>query len=141
MNGKFWIAFIVAAIVGFFGGWALWGIALEGYYAANTSDAATALHRADEDMIFWAMIVGQLGWAFFTVWLLDRTGSRTAASGAVTAAVAFALIAVGYNFFMHAMMDMFTSTSIVFVDVIVNAIFGGIIGAIVGWILGYGSTE
>ena len=89
-------------------------------------------------MVLWAMIVAQLAWGFFIAWIVDKTGSTSAAKGAVTGAIVMALVALGMDLFFFAMMDMYKGLSIVAVDVIVNAVYGGILGAVAGWVLGRG---
>lgn len=141
MNGKFWLAVLIATVLGFFGGWLVWGIALAGYYESNATEAAKALHRAEEDFVMWAMIVGQVAWSVLLVWIIDKTGSRTPAQGATAGFILGALVAIGMDFFFYSMMDMYTGLGVIAVDVVVNGVFTAIIGAAVGWFLGRGRAE
>ena len=138
MNSKFLLAVAATTVVGFFGGWLVFGMAMDGYYQANSTEAAIALHKADEDMIWWAVILGQVAWAFLITWIVDKTGSTSAAKGAVTGAIVMGLIALNMDLFFYAMMDMFQGPGIIIVDVLVNAVFGAFVAAVAGWILGRG---
>ena len=141
MNSKFLLAVLAATIIAFFGGSLIWGVLLENYYAANSTDAAKALLRSEEDMVMWAMIVGNLLWATVIVWVLDKTGSRSAATGAVTAAILIGFFSLSMNMFFYSMMDMHTGLGVLFVDAIVSTLFGGVIGGVAGWILGRGGDN
>ncbi len=139
MNTKFLLAVLAATVLGFFGGWALWGLALEGYYSANMTDAAKALERSEEDMVMWSMVLGQISWGVLLTWVIDKTGSTGAMKAAVTGAILSMLVAASFNFFMYAMMDMHTGIGIVVVDILINGVFGAVIGAVVGAILARGN--
>jgi len=136
MSTRFLLAVLAASIVGFIGGYLIFGMALAGYYEENTTEAALALHKSEEDMVWWAMILAQIAWGFLITWVVDKTGSTSAAKGAITAAILMGLVALGMDLFFYAMMDMFTGLGSMVVDVIVNAAFGGVVGAVAGWILG-----
>ena len=140
MNTRFLIAVLAALLISFFGGWLLFGIALSGYYESNATEAAKAVQKSEEDMVMWAMILGQLAWSIMVVWVVDKTGSKSAAKGAITGFTLYGLIMIGLNFWFYAMMDMFSGMGIMFVDAFVNACFGGVIGATAGWILGRGGS-
>jgi hypothetical protein len=139
MNSKFLLSVLAAAVIGFLGGWLVWGMALMGYYEAHTTAGALALQK--EEMEWWAIILAQIVYGILLTWVLWKTNSRTATKGARTAAILVGLFTLGMNLFFHATMDMMTDLSILIVDVIVNAAFAAIVGAVVGWILGRGSTE
>jgi len=136
MNTKFLIAVLATSIVGFFGGWLIFGIALSGYYEANSTEAALALHKSEEDMVWWALILAQVAWGFLVTWVVDKTDSRSLVKGAVTGAILMGLVALGMDLFFFAMMDMFNGLGFIAVDVVVNAAFGGVVGAVAGWVLG-----
>ena len=138
MNTNFLLSVLAVSVLGFLGGWALWGYLLEGYYSSNVTEAAKALERSEDDMIFWAMIVGQLSWGFLLTWVIDKTSSRSAAKGAVTGAIIAVFISASFNFFMYSMMDMHTGVSILIVDILINGAFTAVLGAVAGAILGRG---
>jgi hypothetical protein len=129
------LAVIAASFVGFFGGWLIFGMALSGYYEANSTEASLASHKPEDAMVWWAMILDQLTFGLLVTWVVANTGSTSAAKGAVTAAILMSLVTLGMDLFFYAMMDMFDGLGIILVDVIVNAAFGGLVGAVVGWIL------
>ena len=140
MDTKFVVAVLTAPVLGFLGGWALWGFALDGYYSSNMTDAAKALEREESDMVMWSLVLGQFAWGILITWVIDRTGSFGWAKGAITGAILMMLVAAGFNFFMYAMMDMHTSVGIVVADVFINGAFSAVIGGVVGWILGRGKV-
>ena len=75
MDTKFVVAVLTATVLGFLGGWALWGFALDGYYSSNMTDAAKALEREESDMVMWSLVLGQFAWGILITWVIDRTGS------------------------------------------------------------------
>jgi hypothetical protein len=139
MNGKFLLGTLAAAVIGFFGGWLVWGILLMDYFEAHTSDGALALEK--EEPVMWAMIVANIAYGFVVTWVLSKTHSTSAAKGAVTAVIVFGIITLGMNLFYYAVMEIYTGLEAVVVDTITGAIFAAIIGAVVGWIPGRGSES
>lgn len=141
MNTRFILAIVVGAILSFFGGWLLWGIALDDFYSSQMLPGVDALSRNEEDMIMWALIVGQFAWAGLITWVVERTGSKTFAKGAITAATVMFLLTLGIDLYFHSMMEMYKSLYIIVIDVIANTVFWAIIGGVIGLILGRGSAS
>lgn len=135
MNTKFWLSVLTLAIVSFFGGWLFFGMLLGAYYESSTTEAALSIRRAEQDMIWWAMILAQIVWAFTITWVVRETNNMSVKKGAMAGGIISALFATSFDLFMHTMMDIYASSTFIMVDVLSNAIFGALLGAIAGWIL------
>ena len=140
MNTKVLLATLAGAVAAFLTGWAIWGIALQGFMDSNMTEAARSVSRG-ENMLMWAIFVGCVAWALLLALLFSRwAGIATFKSGAIGGAWVLFLIALGMDFFMYAGMDVWNLSALV-VDVIANAVQGAIVGGVVGWTLGYGGAK
>lgn len=138
MNTKMLLASLAAGVASFFIGWLVWGILLQGYYEANMNHFE-GYDRPMEEMNMMAMVLANLVSGFIIGWALWRMGITTAMQGAIAGATLMALFALSMSLYFHAMTNMYASTTIIYVDVIVNAIVGGILGAIAAMVLGRGA--
>lgn len=139
MNTKVLLAALAGAVVSFLTGWVIWGMALKGFFEANTSEAGKAVMRSDESMIMWAIFVGCLAWALLLALVFSRwAGISTFKSGAIGGAWVGFLMALGMDMFIYAGMDLWNLTA-GFVDAILNGVQGAIVGGVIGWVLGYGN--
>lgn len=127
------IATLIGAIVMFFGGWLIWGIALMSIHQAHTAEY-TGLINEMPDMLLMAiaMIVTALLYAIiFERW----AGIKTAKTGAKAGAVIAILSGLGYDLMSMASMNLIDST-IVLTDIAGNLVWGALAGAAIGWALG-----
>ena len=136
MNSKFLLAALAAIVLGFLGGWLVWGIALVDFYESHSSDGALALQK--EEPVIWAAAVGSIAMGLLVTYIINGFGARSAGKGFVIGVVFGFLIALAYNMFFYSWVDMMDMT-IAWVDSFINAAFSGVVGAVVGWILGSGS--
>lgn len=137
MNTKVLLAALAGAVATFLSGWLLYGIALKGFYEANTMEAARGLMRTEP--MLWAIFIGCLAWSALMAIVFSKWASiATFVTGAKAGAWIAFLIALGMGFFTYASMDSWTLTAVL-VDPIVNAVQGAISGGVIGWGLGYGN--
>ena len=136
-TNKFIVGGIIGGVVNFLLGWLVWGMLLMNFMKEHTTEVGKAVMRGDENMIWWALIAGNLLWGFVLSYVLNKSGSNSFSSGATTAAVLSLLVAASYNCFIYAFQNTFDTTSMI-VDIIANSIVGGIVGGIIGWYLGRG---
>ena len=133
MNGRFWLTVLVVTILGFFGGWLVFGELMSGFYESHSSEAANNL--AFEEPRVWAIAIGTLAWGLLITWVLQKTGSNDFQKGLINGLIIGFLVSVIFDFSLYAMWDMSDST-LVIVDIIVGTVFWGILGGVGGWVLG-----
>lgn len=136
-TNKFLIGGIIGGVASFLLGWLVWGMLLMNFMKEHTTEVGKAVMRADENIIWWALIAGNLLWGFVLSYVLNKSGANSFRTGAITAAVLSVLVAASYNCFIYAFNNIFDTTSMV-VDIIANLVVGGIVGGIIGWYLGRG---
>lgn len=135
MNMKVLVAAFVAAVAAFLFGWLIFGILLADFYSANTTVYAGLMKDPPD---FLMIFLSNLFSAFLLAFIFQRwAGINSARDGAMGGFIIFLLIAVSFDLFLYATMNLFSPLVIV-VDVISNAVFGALIGAITGYILGTG---
>jgi hypothetical protein len=134
-------AVVVGAVLSFFGGWLLWGMALSGFYSEQMLPGVEALNRAEEDMVMWALIIAQFAWSGLITWVIVRTNSLTFIKGLMTGGTVMFLLSLGVDLYFHSMMEMYKNLYIIIIDVISNTVFWAIIGGVIGWILGRGNQS
>jgi hypothetical protein len=119
---KFIVGGLLGGVINFFMGWLVWGILLMDYMGKHATNAS--VFRSEEGMIFWALI-------------LYVANTRTARSGAVTGAIAGALMTAAFDLGIYAQMNIY-DTNIFLPDVLASAFVTGIAGAAIGWYYGRG---
>ena len=136
-TNKFIVGGIIGGVASFLIGWLVWGMLLMNFFKEHTTEAGKTVMRADADMIWWALIAGNLLWGFVFSYVLNKSGSNSPVSGATTGAVLALLVSAAYDCFIYAFQNIGDTTSMA-VDIITNLVVGGIIGGIIGWYLGMG---
>lgn len=140
MNTKSLLAALAGAVATFLSGWVIYGMALKGFFDANTTPGGQAIMRG-EMPILWGIFVGCLAWSLLLALIYQRwAGISTFKSGAMGGAWVMFLVALGADFFAYASMDAWTMAATL-VDPIINAVQGAIAGGVVGWVLGYGNKS
>ena len=131
---KFLIGTLVGGIAFFFLGYLFYGVLLAGFF--NEHYAAGATMRTMDDIVWWALILGNVGsGALLTYIFLKWANIATFGSGANAAAAIGFLLALSMDlirFATEGMFDLTASLTDVLVFTVMNAIAGGIIGAVLG---------
>lgn len=136
MNNKILIGGLIGGVAAFLLGWVIYGMALSGVMEANTTEAAKAVQRGDENMIMWAMIVGNLAFGYLLAIIYGRWANiSTFQTGAIAGAVIGGLWALSYDMMMYAMSTMMTTT-VMIIDIIAFAVLSALTGGIIAWWLG-----
>lgn len=130
---KFLIGTLAGGIVYFFLGFLVYGILLQGFFEAN-SGSATGVMRLEDEMQWWALILGNLAYAgFITYVFLKWAHISTFKSGLRGGAAMGFLLILGYNLTSYGVMNLYNLTSTL-VDIVVataiTAIIGGVVGAV-----------
>lgn len=135
---KMLISGIAGGIAAFFAGWLIYGILLTDFMAQNTAPGAAGIMRAEADMVWWAMIVGNLFYGLLLSYIFNRWSQvNTFSAGLSGGAVIGLLIGASIDLTIHAQMNIFTLNA-VGADIAASAVLGGVTGAVVGWVNGMG---
>jgi hypothetical protein len=118
-------------------GWLLYGMLLMDTMAEYSNPCSM---RAETDMVWGAMIGGNLGLGALLTYIFLKMGNVTTfGSGASTGAVLTLLVAVSYDLMIYATTTMMTSSTGIVIDVVVSTVMGAVAGGIVGQVLGMGA--
>ena len=133
MNSKkFLVGGIVGGIVYFLLGYLVFGFLLMDFFKTH-SNSTPGVYRADADMIWWSMIVGNLAYGFLLSYVIGKVGAASAAGGSKTGAMIALLGSIASNCITYALLNLSDTTAMA-VDIAATTIVGGILGAIVGWV-------
>jgi hypothetical protein len=137
MNAKnFLTAGIAGGVVYFFLGWLVYGVLLADLMK-EYAGSATGVDRGDQ-MIFWALIIGNLLSGFLLSYVFTTLGNvTTAAAGARAGAWLGALMAGSVDFTMYGLTNLIAING-VFIDILVFSLISAIAGAITAWFAGMG---
>ncbi len=102
------------------------------------SNQASGVFRDEKDMIWWAMVVHTFALGFLLSYIMGKSNTRSAGSGAGVGAVFGFLMSIAVNLMLYAQLDLWDLTSIA-VDVVAMTVASSIVGAVIGWIYGMGS--
>ena len=129
------LATLVGFIVLFLLGWLIYGMLLMDFYG-NNSGSASGVMRADDEMIWWALILGNLFQAYLLVYIFGNWANITTFSDGLKAGAIIGLImGLAVNFTMYGTSNIMNMTS-TFVDPFVSAVMMSITGGVVGFMLG-----
>ena len=137
-TNKFLIGGIIGGIANFLLGWLVWGTLLMSFMKEHTTEAGIAVMRADEDVIWWALIAANLLLGFLISYILNKAGVMSAGAGAVIGAVVGLLMSAAINLFNYAFMNLSDSVTPMVVDMLASTVVTAIVGAIIGWFNGRG---
>lgn len=134
---KILIGALAGTVVFFLLGYLVWGLLLRDFMTANTGSAG-AVMKADSDMIWWALVLGNFAAAFLLAFIFDFWANiSTFVTGAKAGALIFGLIALFHNLVEYATANLINLPA-VFVDAIATAVIGAIVGGVIGLVLGRG---
>ncbi len=134
-TNKILLAGLIGGVASFLLGWLVWGVVLMGFMKENAG-SATGVMRADNEMIWWALILGNLAGGLLLAMIYGRWGSiSTFVTGAKAGAVIGLLIGISYDMIMYATSNIMTMNGAL-VDIVANAVVTGLVGGVVGWFLG-----
>ncbi len=134
---KMLISGIAGGIVAFFAGWLIYGMLLMDFMAQN-SGTATGVMRADADMVWWALIAGNLLTGILYSYIFNRWANISTLSAGLSAGAIIGLImGAAFDLTMYGTSNILALNG-VWVDIAASAVMGAITGAVVGWVNGMG---
>ena len=136
-SSKFFIGGIIGGVANFLLGWLVWGMLLMNFMKEHSSEASKAVMRADDDVIWWALIVANLFAGFLLSYILKKAAVSSASAGASTGAVVGLLTSASINCFNYAFMNL-SDTTAMLTDMAASLVVTAIVGGIIGWYFGMG---
>ncbi len=135
-TNKILLAALAGGVTYFILGWLVYGIALKGFMETHMA-AGNAIARPEAEMVWWALILGNLAFGLLFALIFGRWASiSTLATGAKAGAVIGLIMTIAWDFMMYSMYTISDITGII-VDIIVATVLFAIVGAVVAWVLGY----
>ena len=135
-TNKFLIGGIIGGVTNFLLGWLIYGVMLMSFMQSHSNNSAGAF-RTEENMVWWAMIAGNLAFGFLFSYILNKSNVSSAAAGIATGATVGLLMGVAIDLMMYAQLNLWDTTSMA-VDIAASTVISAIVGAVIGAYLGMG---
>ena len=140
MNTKnFFLGGIVGGVVYFLLGWLFYGTLLTTFFHEHPG-TATNVEKPMDQMVWWALILGNLLTGFLLAYIFSKSGVSTLASGLVTGAVVGLLMCTSIDLIMYATTNI-SSKKAMAADVATFTVMSAIAGAVVGAVMGMGKPK
>ena len=127
--------FIVGGLAGgilmFLLGWLFFGVLFMDFMQ-NHSRQHTGVFRSEADMVWEALIAGNLFYGFLLSFVIQKSGSRGLIAGAVTGALIGFLMNATVDCMLYAQFDLWGKKALV-ADVALSTLSTAITGAVLGW--------
>lgn len=114
-------------------GWVIYGMLLMDYTTANYNQCAS---RPMQEMIWWAMILSNLALGFLLATIFSWSNTTGLMAGAKAAGIIGLLLGVSMDLGFYSMTTMYSSLTVIFVDVIAYIVYLAIAGAVIAWVMG-----
>ncbi|MEZ4972450.1 MAG: DUF1761 domain-containing protein [Cyclobacteriaceae bacterium] len=129
------MATLAGFVVFFLLGWLIYGMLMMDFYMSNAG-TATGVQRAETEMIWWALVLGNVLQSYFLVYIFGNWAKITTFAGGMKAGATIGLIlGFAFNLTMYGTSNMMNLTAALvdpFVSALMMAITGGVIGAVLG---------
>ena len=129
------MATLAGFVVIFLLGWLFYGIILMDFFASNSGSALNVM-RAEDDMVWWALILGNLLQSYFLVYVFGTwTNISSFGNGFKSGAILGLIIGFSFNLTMYGTTNNMNLTGTLvdpFVAMIMMGVTGGVIGVILG---------
>jgi hypothetical protein len=129
------MATLAGFVVFFIMGWLLYGMLLSSFFAENVG-SATGVYRADMEMVWWALCLGNVLQAYLLVYIFGKWANITTFGGGLqTGAMIGLIIGFGHDLTMYGTSNISNLTATL-VDPLVMAVMMGVSGGVIGVMLG-----
>ena len=134
---KILVSGIVGGIVSLLGGYLIYGVLLDGFFAKNTG-TATGVMKDPAQMVWWAMILGSVCYGLFVSYIFSKWGGIVSFGKGLSAGFVLGLlVTAGFDFTMFGSSNISNLTGSL-VDIVCGAVLMAIIGGVVGMMNGMG---
>jgi len=114
-------------------GWVIYGMLLMDYSTANYNQC---MNRPMQGMVWWAMIVSNLALGFLLATIFSWSNTTGLMAGAKAAGIIGLLLGVSLDLGFYSMTTMYSSLTVIFVDVVAYIVYLAIAGAVIAWVMG-----
>ena len=135
MNTKnFLIGGIVGGVAYFLLGWLIYGNLLMNFFREHPG-AATNVERPEDQMVWWALILGNVLFGFVLSYIFAKSGVATLANGLITGGIVGFLICSAMQLTMYGT-TYINSKQAMAADIAAFTVMSAIVGAIIGAVNG-----
>jgi hypothetical protein len=129
------IATLAGFVVYFLLGFLFYGVLLMDFFSNNTG-TATGVARTDNEMVWWALIGGNIMQSYLLVFIFSKWAKiNTFAGGFSGGATLGFIMSLGFGLNIYGTSNISNLTATL-VDPIVLAVMLGATGGVIGWVLG-----
>jgi hypothetical protein len=132
-TNKILLGGVAGGVTFFLLGWLVYGILLSSYMTANLNQCAA---RPMTEMVWWAMILSNLALGFLLALVFTWSKIDNLKSGARVSAILGVLISASVDLGNYSMTNVYSSLSVIVVDVLVYTILLTITGIVVAKVIG-----
>jgi hypothetical protein len=118
-------------------GWLIYGIIMMGYNSAHTN---LCMNRPNNEMIWWALILGNFISALFLTLVLNWSGANGILDGLKTGAIFGFLMATSLGLGYWSMTTMYNNFAVLLVDVVQTTVMWALIGLVIVLLWGKDKT-
>lgn len=130
---------IVGGVAFFLLGYLIYGMLLMNFMSEHMG-AAGNIMRAEEDMQFLYLAIGNLAQGFLLAYILVNANVNSMARGLVMGAIVGFLVSVSFDCIMYGTTTTISKTAMA-ADVVAATAMTAIVGSIIGFVLGMGKKE
>ena len=135
MNTKnFLVGGIIGGVVFFLLGWLFYGNLLVNFFHDHPG-TATNVERPMDQMVWWALILGNLLFGFLLSYIFAKAGVSTLANGLITGAIVGFLMCTAIDLTMYGTTNI-NSKQAMAADIAVTTVMSAIVGAVIGAVNG-----
>jgi hypothetical protein len=138
-KSKFFTGGIIGGILSFVLSWLIWGVLLKSFMEDH-SNTASGVFRGTDEIIWWALITGNLAAGFLLSYVVSKSGATGFNSGAVAGAITGLLLIVTADCLIYAQVKLWDS-SVILYDAVAGTMLGAIVGGIIGAFYEYGKKQ
>jgi hypothetical protein len=135
MNLRVLVAAVAGAIVMFFLGFLIFGVALSGFMKAHIVAAAVPVVKEMPDMV--PLVLSNLVFSWFYALVFDQwAGIKTFVGGVLGGMMIGIPVAIAIDLNFMSMFNIYSGFIVILVDAIAIGIMSGLSGGVIGFVLG-----
>jgi hypothetical protein len=131
---RFILAALAGTVVYFLLGYLVYGVILKDTMLESTN---AIVMRADADMVWWALVLGNFAFASLLTYLVAKTNTLSATRGATLGFTIGLLMCASMDLIGYATTTMMSKPSFIIADVLAGAIMAAVVGAVIAWVYNY----
>lgn len=129
------LATLAGFVVFFLLGWLIYGMLMMDFYM-NNAGTATGVQRGESDMVWWALVLGNVLQSYFLVYIFGNWAKVTTFAGGMKAGATIGFIlGLAFDLTMYGTTNISNLTATL-VDPLVSTVMMGVTGGVIGAVLG-----